>query len=238
MSIFRIFSALFAWALLSLGSCSAHSFRFSDYTVTVDPTDPNIMFEGRYKALDDGKKQFDAPGVTIHVGVTGATKVDILLESHELNTPNRFSVIVDGKLTSTVIDTQNVERDKVLTLTVATDLRASRTHAISVVKVTEANFNVPNTTALDNYLTFHGFVLDQGSTTALPKSITELQARRIEFIGDDVTTGYCDLCEEVRQNGGYQSQSFARAWPYLTARALNASFHASGKPPTVQCCWY
>jgi hypothetical protein len=206
--------------------------------VVIKPDNPHIIFEGRYRALNNGIKQFDAPGVRIHVGIEGSSKIAVLLESQQYQTPNRFWVIVDGTLSSHVIDTNGMEQNKIMPFRVADEL-SSGYHSITLVKVTETNFNVRNTTARTNFLVFHGFLLDSGSSAQVPAYIESLSARKIEFIGDSITAGYCNLCKQVgTRRAGYQSESIARAWPYLIAEALNASYHVSGTLLLIVCRYF
>jgi hypothetical protein len=78
-----------------------------------------------------------------------------------------------------------------------------------------------------NYLTLEGLELDSGSI----KQPTTLQSRRIEFIGDSITAGYCNMCKDtsIITSGQYAYESFAASWPYIASESLNASYRAIGR---------
>ena len=63
------------------------------------------------------------------------------------------------------------------------------THEIRVFKATEPQWvaRVP----APNWVTFHGIVLNSGEV--LPPARAR-PTRRLEFVGDSITAGYCNLC--------------------------------------------
>jgi hypothetical protein len=66
------------------------------------------------------------------------------------------------------------------------------------------------------------------------------QPRRIEFLGDSITAGYCNLCE--LQGGaveGAEAEGAFEAWPQLAASSLSAESHVvawSGYGLVHNCC--
>ena len=85
-----------------------------------------------------------------------------------------------------------------------------------------------------NFVTFHGFLLDSGNI----ESLKSLPTRRIEFIGDSITAGFCNLCP-VDNNPTYEVESFALSWPSLVSQRLNATYHTSawsGFGMVRNCC--
>merc|ERR1712000_585028 len=76
-----------------------------------------------------------------------------------------------------------------------------------------------------NFLTFSGFSLDMGD--ALPP-ITPIPNLRLEFLGDSITAGYCNLCPTVPSwPTGANQESFLAAWPSLVCEELNADCHTA-----------
>lgn len=108
-------------------------------------------------------------------------------------------------------------------------------HLIRLVKITEADWNNPF--PQPNFLTLHGFVLDTG---ALICSNNPQPSRRIEYIGDSITAGYCNMCQiDPSETEGYAKESFALSWPTLVSKAVGAAHHAtawSGFGLVRNCC--
>ncbi len=161
------------------------------------------------------------------LSVQGTTNVTLLARAlHPLDPPsdapfqpNRFWVYVDGVQTATIVDTSSWGNYTVESTLVAEGLNPAVPHVILLVKITEAQWNDRDVSP--NYLVLSGFLLDAGSTLPAPA----LPTRRIEFVGDSITAGYCNLCQVDPGSNGYQAQSFALAWPYLTCGSLDATCH-------------
>ena len=192
--------------------------------VSVAPDDPLLQLDGRFKRdATSGVASFDAPGFKITFKVSGTLNVDINLSAGGVDKPHIFwvyinDILVEGK----VIDTSSLACCNTMqTFNVVGGLDATKTHEITLLKVTESDYNNGNPTV--NYLNFHGFELDAGSVEKLPSLPPH---RKIEFIGDSITCGYCNQCPSDNK-AIYSVESFALSWPTLTARALNASIHTS-----------
>lgn len=191
--------------------------------IFIKPNDPSIAFEGRFRSLESGEKDFDLPGSKITLQVEGTTSVDVVLTSKGTDQPHRFWIYIDGALTENIVDTKGMSLDEVKTFNIASGLSTSP-HTISLFKVTEADYNNPNPHL--NYLTLNGFQIDQGTL----KESSPLAERRIEFIGDSITAGYCNMCHEIdSSNGAYAQESFASSWANKVCVSLNSSCNAVGK---------
>ena len=75
--------------------------------------------------------------------------------------------------------------------------------------------------------------------TAPPPSPVRRELR-LEFLGDSITAGFCNLCTpNPAESNGYLSESFIRSWAYLTAEYFGAAYHAiawSGFGLVRNCC--
>ena len=223
---------LFIFLLLLSTICIAFSRTIIDSSLTVHSNDSNLKFEGRYDVIDENIV-FDHPGFKITVNVTGTRNAAILL-SAVVVVPNRFWIYINGKLSDFFIDTNSMANNTITKFVLASDLNPSLSNTISVLKITEAQWNslVPE----PNYISFEGFVFDLNATTLPLKN----QDRRIEFIGDSIQAGFCDMCSTVDTSfGDYAKESFGAAHPYLTCESLNASCHTaawSGYGVVRNCC--
>jgi hypothetical protein len=195
--------------------------------VIIAPNDPHVNFDGRYIQDAQGNIQFDAPGFKIRLGVIGTSKVSIKLTANGNDQPNVFWVYINGKLSDYTIDTKNAPVNEMVEYALCTGLTPTQFNFITVVKVTEADYNniVPTT----NYVTFSGFDVDSGKAISLPAKMINY-SRKIEFVGDSITAGYCNMCKLIANTGGgaYAQESFAKSWPHLVAETLQASRHISG----------
>lgn len=194
-----------------------------------------LAFTGRYNETEDRSTiSFDAPGFQIDFGVKGVSQIDILLSVAGLDNPHRFWVYIDGIVdTHSMIDTSSFSAGEITQVNVANGISTSF-HSIRVVKVTEADWNNPYPEA--NFLSFHGLLLDGGEVSCLADPPA---SRRIEYIGDSITAGYCNMCKEYPDAADYVKESFAMSWPTLVSAALNASQHAvawSGFGLVRNCC--
>ena len=197
--------------------------------ILIHPNDRNLQLRGRFDAIDDLKEvRFDQPSFGITVGVIDTTEVKLLLKAYRGGgIANRLWVYIDGVRTSQIIDTTNFVNDTLYEIEIASNLTTSH-HSIEVSKQTEADWNelVP----MNNYLTFSGFLLDNGNSALLKPVST----RRIEYIGDSITAGYCNLCQD-----DYTGQSSDLSWTTLTCNNLQADCHInawSGYGLVRNCC--
>merc|ERR1712025_1317203 len=77
-----------------------------------------------------------------------------------------------------------------------------------------------NLTVTPNYVTFRSFSGD----AALQLRRPEEPRRRIEFVGDSITAGYCNLCRDDPSADPWviDFQSFAASWANLICDDLGA----------------
>lgn len=183
-----------------------------------------VNYSGRYNLTDD-IVSFDSPGFQLSINVEGASEMDVLLSIAGNNQPHRFWIYVNDILNeANIIDTSNMTVNEVTKFKVASNLEAG-SNEINIVKITEADWNNIDPTV--NYVSFHGFILDSGNAVCpAPAAPT----RKIEFIGDSITAGYCNMCESLPDVPGYAQESFVASWPFLVSASLNAAYHVSGKP--------
>merc|ERR1711937_610349 len=98
-------------------------------------------------------------------------------------------------------------------------------HEIRIMKTTEPEWN--DREPSPNWLTFHGLSLDAGSISS---SCLPQRQRRIEFIGDSITAGYCNLCQgpgpfdetPLSLEGDEAKETFALSWPTVICEKLGA----------------
>ena len=122
-----------------------------------------------------------------------------------------------------MIDTVNSALDVPTKYIIGERLDMNSVYTFVVSKITEADYNNPNPTF--NSVVLNGFDIDTG-VFLKPKIV--IPARKIEFIGDSITAGYCNLCHRMAAGyADYVYESFASSWPTLVAASLNASLHAS-----------
>jgi hypothetical protein len=210
-------------------------------------SEPVVIITGRYKEqplsslTDDLARNssvaasFDFQGVTINATFTNFSKVSILLNffCNSVKEANRFVVYINGSEDS-YLDSGNETCGQVISLPVftATKIMEGATE-VSVRKITEPSFNAANAD-IRNFVTFEGFVVSSGESPAMTVRLHHRSlnpqpdtARRIEFVGDSITCGYCNLCKQVPPNtpNTYEIENFALSWPTLTCRALGATCH-------------
>eukprot|EP01064_Diplonema_japonicum_P012069 TRINITY_DN19549_c0_g3_i2.p1 TRINITY_DN19549_c0_g3~~TRINITY_DN19549_c0_g3_i2.p1 ORF type:complete len:365 (+),score=46.48 TRINITY_DN19549_c0_g3_i2:37-1131(+) len=194
----------------------------------ISPSDKNIQYIGRAVALPSGEKQFDNPGFTVKFKVQGATEVSVQMKArHALPSEadgsfilNFFETLVDGVRQPTRLSTAVTQNNSIYTFEIAKDLQEGA-HDIVVFKSTEADWNAHIPTP--NYMTFSGIVLSDGGSLVAPEP---LPTRRMEFIGDSITAGYCNLCHEPSMPTNEYAQSFYDSWASQICRGVGAVCHA------------
>jgi len=156
--------------------------------------------------------------------------------------PHEFLVYIDGvpqlpafdgsPCRGCTFDTRLAQKGKVHRYLIARDLSAGP-HEIRIFKTSDPEWSSRQPTP--NWLSFYGLDVDAGEVkkTAAPK-----RKRRIEFFGDSITSGYCNLCrngDDVVERQG----SFAQAWPTKICEALDAECHSlalAGFGIARNCC--
>lgn len=211
MHCFRSITALFL--LISI----------AESIVDIKPDDSCLRYLGRFNDSDSGLKSFDSPGFQLSFGVEGTNQVDILISVAKCDQPHIFWIYIDDVLGDNIIDTSNITQGVVTYFNLVKNLTIDY-HTIRLVKVTEADYNNPYPKI--NFLTFHGIQLDSGTVKCQDGPPL---TRKIEFIGDSITAGYCNMCKIDPASSGYSAESFALSWPFLVSAGLQASYHTTGQ---------
>ena len=235
--------------------------------------DPNIQFIGRSQpGPTAGTIEFDMPGCEIRAKLVLAAPscVSINLgQRHEAhptgpsatgNTKNSgyqsnaFVVWVDGKrqaiannatFVTVVPDAAVYPYD----LSGAPSTEAgcvawpTGPHDFRIFKATEADWNGGSPVA--NFVTFHGFTV-HGSAAAPATTApgSPLPTRKIEFLGDSITAGYCNECPQALAELGApipsdHSEAYGATWDHQICELLDAQCHTaawSGLGMVRNCC--
>jgi hypothetical protein len=206
-------------------------------SVTVIPHDDNLIrYEGRFQRMETGSA-FDMPGSRLTVQFTDSEQIDMTLSQRmgEPFLPHRFWVYVDGALSDTIVDTRDMINNTWTRFNLASSLDSTRTYTVSLVKITEAQYDGRQPSP--NYVMLSNLILDDGARLFPAPSSPR---RRIEFIGDSITAGFCTLCDTVDPAlGDYAKESFALSHADLTCSRLQASCHTaawSGFGVVRNCC--
>ena len=177
---------------------------------------------------------FDNPGVRLSFLVIGCENMIVVLSMIGNENPARFWLYVNDSLVDeTVIDTGDLYDEEVHSFHLLSNMNPMEYYLIALVKITEINYNYQFTES--NYVVFHGIEMNDGSDLLALTTSNQKLKLKIEFIGDSIMAGYRNLCKEsnaevlMNDYGPYAIQSFAVAWPYLTAEILNAEQHTIGK---------
>jgi lysophospholipase L1-like esterase len=183
--------------------------------ITISAGNPMISYTGRVDFKNKNDPSFSYPGVTIKMKFTGEA-FDMLLQDmaqgDEQHT-NYFNVIIDnGK--PTILKTNN--KQKLYYLARNLDLTE---HTIEISKRTESSVGV---------VILHGFRL-RHNDKLLP--LTDIPERKIEFIGNSLTTGYGNEVSIAAPPQGKPTTGFHSvnennytAWGALTCRSLKAQY--------------
>jgi lysophospholipase L1-like esterase len=167
-----------------------------------EKTGPTVRFVGRFDMSDPNAPRMAWPGSTIVTRFKGTAIVAKLKQDSATGFDNFFEVFVDGERTKTLRVKKDTE-----SYSLATDL-SDTVHDVVLYKRTEARVGE---------VTFLGFETPgQLLPTAPPPQ------RRIEIIGDSITTGYG--IEAPNENCTFRADDENEYVTYgaLTARALQA----------------
>jgi len=219
----------------------------------VSPTDPNVQYIGRF-ASDSSGMQFDMPGCEIRVRVTlsEATMATVsLAQQHQPSDngggnsrnsgfeSNAFVVWIDGERQgqggdNLTFSTMGLMDDAVHSYNLSSVALAAGTHDIRMFKATEADWNGGD--PIPNYVTFAGFKFAQGD--AMSVTGPPLPTRKIEFLGDSITAGYCNECASKPYAGGH-GEAYGATWDHQICTTLDAQCHTaawSGLGMVKNCC--
>ena len=229
--------------------------------VYVPASDPAIRYVGRFDHTETGAS-FDRNGCEIVFRTEGPVRTvtaqisQILSRRNQMTNskPHTFLVYVDGKpinksiagseCTYCTFDTHghpNATAVDYLFLSEADLAPVGSPHEIRVMKSIEPEWGakIPS----PNWLTFHGLVLNAGNKD--PADAGKIAApsaarreHRIEFIGDSITAGMCNLCTSGHPSN-YTMESFALSWPTVICETIGAECSTvaiSGYGLVSNCC--
>jgi len=160
--------------------------------------------------------------------------------------PHHFLVYLDGvaqwkplmksRCRVCTFDTTEAVRGNSNYYTIATGLDPSKSYHIRMVKTSEPDFS-SDPAPVPNWLSLHSVILDQGYLQRPDPA----RKRKIEFVGDSMMSGYCNICAGTPcENGRNYGQnlggeppdtsrwgSYALAWPHIVCEELKAECHAT-----------
>lgn len=120
------------------------------------------------------------------------------------------------------------------------------THDVRIFKATEADWN--GGSPVPNYVTFYGIkVLVDGTaagaaSTAPPAWLEQpppLPTRKIEFLGDSITAGFCNECQHTPVDPSDHREAYGATWDHQICTLLDAQCHTaawSGLGMVKNCC--
>ena len=218
--------------------------------VRILPSDKWLQFSGRVRP-DGQAVSFDHPGVELRLRVAGASSVSVELLQQRAppvkvghNTyasfqPHYFVVVVNGSVVpgfaNATFSTAECQNTTATTITAVAGLDASASHDVRIFHSSEAQWaaSVP----APNWLTLTAVVLAGGrdASGSNGPGLLELPpwrpTRRLEFVGDSITAGYCNLLwvPDIDRHKTNRSniESFWLSWPTRTCEALGAECHTA-----------
>jgi lysophospholipase L1-like esterase len=182
---------------------------------------PYFRYSGRIDFSDAKVPRFWAAGVYIEARFSGTfCEVEVRDEVLWGTSHNYIEVSIDGSEPIRIKLTDKINR-----ITVADNLTEAE-HTISITKGTEA---------LIGYLEFIGLRCKK----LLP--VKKKSSRKIEFIGDSITSGMANYTKEIPCDSGvwYDQHSAWYSYGAITARELNAEYvitSESGIGLIHSCC--
>ena len=108
-------------------------------------------------------------------------------------------------------------------------------HSIRLRKATEPDWN--GGSPAPNYVTFHGLQVNGSGSVKLVQP-PPLPQRRLEFLGDSITAGYCNECRVNHTKEGH-GEAFGKSWAAGIGDLLGAQVHVqawSGLGLVHNCC--
>ena len=178
----------------------------ADADAGVDAGSPAVRWIGRFE-LDDAGPEAEWTASAMEARFAGSS-----VSANLGGTGNFFEVVVDGVVQSVL------ETDGGTTYPLASGL-SNAAHDVVVFRRDEPG---------DGPATFAGFDLGDAGVLLPPSA----PVHRIEVIGDSITCGYGDECDNASENFTPATENGYLAYGPLTARALGADVHVvawSGK---------
>jgi len=233
---------------------------------TIAPDDAQLQFIGRFADGPAGTKLFDMPGCEIRARVVLASPsaVHVLLAQRHLapppgtgNTknsgfePNAFVVWVDGVRqgagghNATFTTNANQSDGKAYAFALTAKPMAAGTHDVRILKATEADWN--GGSPVPNYMLFSGLKVAADAALAATTPPPLLPARKIEFLGDSITAGFCNECIQNAPGGSHpnrhlpddHNEAYGATWDFQIGELLKTQVHTaawSGLGMVRNCC--
>jgi len=161
----------------------------------------SIYYYGRVD-LDDEEAKFDFPGINIIAGFEGTSCTVYLVDGG-----NDYNIFIDNEFKSVLVTKPEVQIYKV-----AKGLKDGK-HTIKIVKRTEASYGIA---------VFKGLILDKGKKLF---KVSDMQKRKIEFIGDSITCGYGNEGPSINCDSLRKYENVSKAYGPVTAEGLNAEYN-------------
>ena len=202
----------------------------------------NITFVGRVQKNSDRSFSFDMNGVQIKTTVVGTKRLFVAMSQVGVVEQQQFQVWMDGVWRpDLVFNTSRWVPGEVMNVTLLENHDPSIPITVIIFKDSEPQF--AGTRVEPNYVTFHGFLADDGAQlVAFPPKSSEV-VRKVEFLGDSITAGFdncCDVPGYHKPDGRLSSSSsFQRSWATELCNALDAECHYtawSGFGMVRNCC--
>eukprot|EP01052_Picozoa_sp_SAG31_P025079 SAG31_NODE_2176_length_6256_cov_1.835797_4_plen_320_part_00 len=207
------------------------------HSSTVPALHPRVQLVGRWRRNPTlGSADHDHPGTEIRLRVSsGTTGVSLNLKQQHNCTgrygssyqPNYYVVLVDGVVqpgfANATFSTAFVSNVSTTTVSIARGLNSAMAHDIRVFKSSEAQWasDVPT----PNFVTLLSIELH--GTAAQLLEPAPLPQRQIEFLGDIITAGYCNILwvADIDRHHTNRSnlESFWLSWPTRICESLGAS---------------
>ncbi|HVN48959.1 MAG TPA: SGNH/GDSL hydrolase family protein [Bacteroidota bacterium] len=186
-----------------LASCSAVITKPEQIaTGIIDADDSCIQYMGRFDFSNPKEVIFDWAGVGIVAQFEGSS-----CSVRIRDTTDEFAIIIDQNAPK-LLTTDTSENYKV-----ASGLSPFVPHTIFIQKRTEP---------LVGKGIYKGFILDRGAKLLPPNKRPD---RRIEFIGNSITSGYGVMSDSANCHFSPQTENAGMAFAAITARALQADYH-------------
>lgn len=185
----------------------------SSDNVFIPADDDRIIYIGRFKqTFDDDdsawKKQFAWPASQIAVNFRGPSVEAYLMGS---KSKDRFLAVVDDDVVADFV----TDKQSWGTFTLAKDLNSSTTHSLVLWKATEDISMHSDKGAAQ----FGGFNLPEGGEFF---GNFERMTRKLEFIGDSDTAGWCADGSSTSGDKATNTQNSYETWAAQLTRALDA----------------
>jgi lysophospholipase L1-like esterase len=166
--------------------------------VAVAPTDPLILYTGRFDHTNASQPKFGWSGTSILANFEGTSLKARFSDSGD----DHLYVVIDDA-TPVSLDLQQQSKEYTLAAGLADGM-----HKVEIVKKSEG---------FDGTVTFEEFILDDGKSLFAPPTRPAL---RLEFFGDSNAAGYSAECICDEGDTKYKDSYFT--YPGITSRMLGA----------------